>query len=60
MVRNSKKSYNYELLKEMLLKGGFSEQEITDAKRYIEFGKDYNKPSPFTKIFEISKRLFLR
>jgi hypothetical protein len=42
----------------MLLKGGFSEQEITDAKRYIEFGKDYNKPSPFTKIFEISKRLF--
>ena len=36
----------------MLLKGGFSEQEIVDAKRYIEFGSDYNKPSPFTKIFD--------
>ena len=34
------------------MKGGFSDQEITDAKRYIDFGSDYNKPSPFTNIFD--------
>ena len=32
----------------MLLKGGFSKGEIDDANRYIKFGSDYNKPSPFT------------